>query len=168
MERLFIQRIEKIVNGHPDFAEKLVYPKDKVLAMLYDYFYPKDSDNNIIMSMFMILYGYLNIHGHTETEEVTCQFSSEALTIQTRSLPESMKEYSRLIDSSSSENSSNEILALSKMVPFFRDRVIEILKQENPDEDINQVVMKMSSRRKQNFLKAISTEYLEKLERGNK
>lgn len=159
---------EEDIAGHPDFAEQIIYPNDKLLSMLFNFFRPKDSDNAILMSQFMIFYGYINIDGHTDMSEVKCQYNSQALTVQTRALPDSMKEYSELIDSSSPDISTNQEIADSRMVPFFKRKIIESLMQGDKPIDINKKISEMSNRRKEQLLKDIKKDYFRSLQYMNK
>lgn len=150
--------------GHPAMAEYLIYPYDELLKLLFNYFYPKKSDNNLAMSYFMILYGYISIDGFTDTNTVNCKYNSNALTYQTRALPDSMKLYAKMEDFDSIDSNDTRGIAFARKVPWFKDELIKALKQKNPKANINEAICAMTKKELKKLLDEINNRYLNEIQ----
>lgn len=144
--------------GHPKLATLKIYPINRVLGLLYDYFCPKDSDNELLMSTFMIYYGYINIDGYINKNEIKCIYNPEALTLKTIALPNSMRAYSEMADITSIEYNDVKGIKLARKVPFFRNEILKLTKGNTSIECINDIIGR-SKKAKKKALDEINERY---------
>lgn len=152
-----IYKPTKEAAGHPALATLKIYPNNMVLRVLYNYFYPENPDDELLMSVFMTHYGYFNISGNMATGETKCLYNPEKTTPQMEALINSIKEYAKMIKSSSPSISGIDGILLSKKVPYFREKILD-LTQGNSNTDIEEILKKRNTTLKE-FLAKINDEY---------
>lgn len=150
----------KDTSGHPSMAEKIIYPNDKFLDLLYNYMMDDKNRSNLLMSYFMIQYGYINIDGFSrEPRIISCRYNPLALTVHTRALPDSMQKYCEMQSTINEEYSDSETIELSKKVPFFKKKILELLeKNQFSEKEVEKLIEKRGQTTK-DFLDDISKTY---------
>lgn len=163
---IFLQEPE--YRGHPDMAQKTIFPRDEALKVLYEYFFPDELDNDVKMSYFMVLYGYINLDGYFYVDKVTCRYNSKAITYKTRPIIDNMKEYAGMEDWASEELCTEEDTECAKKVAFFGNELKRILRSKYPDIDINILLKKMKKEKIKEILCGIEKEYIDRKKMSEK
>lgn len=144
---------EKSANIPYELAEG-IYKNDKIFAMILDMYCVNTDCNG--KDEFMIPYGYIEISGYTDKsgkfDDVYCKYNSQALTLTTRALPNSMIGYAKLIDKANDKR----LEEYCKAFPETRDAIIKKLRGNDPTiTDFNFAISKMSGEEIETFKEEI-------------
>ena len=151
---------DKEITGHPAMTKYEVFPQDMILYTIYVYFTGDiNLDNDNLMAYYMLINGYIDGDGYLNNGNMNWLYVSEALTIYTKRLIESLKKYTFPKDLVDEDNSDEEKRLEAKKIIFFRKKLIEIIESRYRNLRINDAIRGMSADEKKDILANIESQY---------
>ncbi len=116
---------------HLEMAEKLIYPNDMVLRMLFEYFCPDSQEDisNIDKEIFMTLGGYIELKGTNlqGTEKPQCTYNPAALDDYRVIIARNLNDFCEVVNFLDEEHTSKTLMERAKKVAFFRKKIVDKL-----------------------------------------
>lgn len=132
---------EHEIKGHPDLAEKIIYPEDDILELLFDFFI--EEKTSIKKAIFMIYYGYSSINEEVDFED---EFGKPIIFYNPFAIKQSILlklfELGEISSSVSLDSATEENIAFSMKIPFFTRKVTRKL-QDNNIESLEDLLNKL-------------------------
>lgn len=121
---------ENEIKGHPDLAEKIIYPEDNILALLFDFFI--EEKTSIQKAIFMIYYGDSSINEEVDFEN---EFGNPKIFYNPFAIKQSiLLKLFELGETSSSvcpNSATEENITFSLKIPFFTRKITRKLQDNN-------------------------------------
>lgn len=154
----------KKTKGHPQMADKLIYPKDPILTMMAEHYYGKDVKDihSLGKSYFMIFYGYINLDGKYFSDDYlhsTLFYSSLAIDPSKVYINECDSKVSEIIDTNNPHHCEHKQIELSKYVVFMKKRIFSLLEKYNLNENQIEELLQKLGKTKTEFLDEIEEQY---------